>query len=236
MSGAALLSKEIGKYKVNELIFVNDLYKSKFKNIFSELAFYKAIERLCAKKVLIKVAKSVYSKPDVTRYGILGPSENDIIEKFVENYKGLIVGYTLYNRLKLTTQLSNNIQILSNNLSTNTKKVENINVIKINIKIDEKVKTILEGLDVLENYNKIQEINNIYFVLFAEKLANSYEEKVFEYVLKKCNEIKIKKSTIAFYREILNFYKVSNSLDKYLSPLSKYKFPLMEKIYETIRG
>lgn len=234
MSGAALLKNEINKFKVNELIFVNELYDSKFKDIMSELSFYKAIERLCYKKILIKVAKSIYSRPEVTKYGILGPSENDIVSTFIDNYKGLVIGYTLYNRLKLTTQVSNNIVILSNNIKASTKKLDNVFVKKIDFKINDKIQTILEGLDVLENYNKIQEVNNLNFVIFTKKIASNYEEKCFEYVLNNCNEIKVKKSTIAFYREVLNYYNVANSLDRYLSPLSKYNFPSMEKIYETL--
>ena len=41
--------------------------------------------------------------------------------------------------------------------------------------------------------------------------------------------------TISFLREILNYHKVENNLDEYLSSLSEYKHPKMEELYEAAR-
>ena len=46
---------------------------------------------------------------------------------------------------------------------------------------------------------------------------------------------KFKKSTIAFQREVLNYYGIRNCLDRHLSAMSKYKHPKMEEIYEAAR-
>ena len=230
MSGAALLKNEINKFKVNELIFANELYESKFKDIMSEFSFYKAIERLCYTNILIKVAKSTYSRPIVTKYETLGPSENDIISTLTNNYKGLVIGYTLYNRLKLTTQVSNNIIILSNNIKTSTKRINNIYIYKVNLIVNKKVKSMIEVLDVLENFYFIEDLNLVNFKFFIKNVIYDFREDVFDEIIKEIN-IKVKKSTIAFYHELLNFFSVKNKLDKYLSRVSRYKIPLIKEIF-----
>lgn len=155
MIRAPILIEEINKYKVNELIFINELYESKFKNVLSEFAFYKEVERLCTKNLLIRVAKSIYSRPKVTRYGILGPSEVDLISTFVDKSKGVAIGYRLYNSLNLTTQVSNNVIVLSNSIKDNTKRINNVFIYKVELKINKKVKSMIEVLNVLENFYSI---------------------------------------------------------------------------------
>ena len=59
-----------------------------------------------------------------------------------------------------------------------------------------------------------------------------HRQDVFEYV---SAEIKYQKRTIAFLREILNYYGISNSLSGQLSALTRYNYPKMEKINELAR-
>ena len=231
MIRAPILIEEINKYKVNELIFINELYESKFKNVLSEFAFYKEVERLCTKNLLIKVAKSIYSRPNVTRYGILGPSETDIISKFVDKNRGVVIGYRLYNRLNLTTQVSNNIIVLSNNIKDNTKRINNVFIYKVELKINKKIKSMIEVLNVLENFYSIEDLNLLNFKSFINNEIGEFYEKLFDMIIKERN-IVIKKSTIAFYHELLNFFNIENTLDKYLSRLSIYKIPLINELFK----
>ena len=46
---------------------------------------------------LVKIAKGTYHLPKVSKYGIVPPSEKEIISAFTENGTGTVVGYSLYN-------------------------------------------------------------------------------------------------------------------------------------------
>ncbi len=219
-------------YKENEIIFASKLYKSELHNLISEAAFYKSLERMCKTGELIKIAKGTYHLPKLSKYGLVPPSEEEIISAFIKNNTGTVIGYSLYNSLNLTTQISKSIEVMSSVPDSHTKNVRNISVYQVQIDYSETVRSIIHGLEVLQNYYNIQDINNFAFLEFAEKLADEYNEEIFEKVISK---IKYKKSTIAFLREILNFYGKENNLNRYLSSLSEYKYPKMEEIYEITR-
>ena len=70
------------------------------------------------------------------------------------------------------------------------------------------------------------------FVNYSRNFAEQYNDEILERVL---SSEKYKKSTLSFLRDILNFYKINNNLDKHLSSMSKYKHPKMEEIYEAAR-
>ena len=90
----------------------------------------------------------------------------------------------------------------------------------------------VHGLEVLQNFYTIQDINYSSFIEYSKKLALSFNNEAFDEVL--WNK-QYKKATISFFREILNYYGVENNLDIYLSSLSEYKHPKMEELYETSR-
>ena len=63
-------------------------------------------------------------------------------------------------------------------------------------------------------------------------MAESFSAAAFEEIV---SAKAYKKSTIAFLREILNYYKVKNNLNGHLSTLSEYKYPKMEELHEAAR-
>ena len=232
MQSSNVIRKELMHYQENELIFASKLYKTKLYDQISEAAFYKTLERMCKSGELIKIAKGTYHLPKIGKYGIVPPSEKEIINTFIKDGTGTIVGYSLYNALNLTTQVAKSIEVMSSALDSFTKTIRNVTVNQVQIDYSENVINMIHGLEVLQNYYNIQDINNLSFTIFAEELSNQYDEEVFKKVISKIN---YKKSTIAFLREILNFYGKENNLDMYLSSLSEYKYPKMKEIYEIAR-
>lgn len=225
-----LVVKETLKcYKENELIFASKLYREKLAGQISEAAFYKTLERMCKSGELVKIAKGTYHLPKFSKYGVVPPSEKEIISAFTDNKTGTVIGYTLYNNLNLTTQVAKNVSVLSSALDSFSKSIRNITVQQVPLEYTDIVKNMIHGLEVLQNYYRIQDINNSAFITFAKEIADGYSKEVFEEVIDK---IKYKKSTISFLREILNYYRIPNNLDVYLSTLSDYKHPKMEEIYE----
>ncbi len=232
MNSVTLIQNALKQYKANELIFASKLYRSVLENQVSEAAYYKTLERLCKSGKLVKIAKGTYHLPKVTKYGVVPPSEKEIVNAFTENEMGTTIGYTLYNSLGLTTQISKNIDVLSSELDGLTKSIRNITIHRVQITYNDPVKSMIHCLEVLNNYSKIEDINYLSFIKFTKTIAESYNEEVFETVY---NAMNYKKSTIAFLQEILNYYNRENNLRNYLSSLSEYKYPKMEKIYEAAR-
>ncbi|MEA5460323.1 DUF6088 family protein [Arcicella sp. LKC2W] len=74
----------------------------------------KALERLQKKGLIKKIAKGVFYKPQMTIFGELKPSEEEVLKSYLfQNGKRIayITGSYLYNKLGLTTQLTRIIRI-----------------------------------------------------------------------------------------------------------------------------
>ena len=232
MKNNSVVKVALGKFKENELIIASKLYKEELLNQITEAAYYKTLQRMCEAGELVKIAKGTYHLPKVGKYGIVPPSEKEIIAAFTENKTGSVVGYSLYNELNLTTQISKTVNVLSSALDGFSKSIRNIVINYVPLKFSPEVEKMIQGLEVLQNFNAIQDINYSAFVEYSKVLAQDFEEKTFEEVISKTN---YKKSTISFLKEILNYYNIKNNLNKYLSSLSEYKHPRMEELYETAR-
>ena len=214
------------------MIFASQLYRTKLYNKMTEAAFYKSIERMYKNKELFKISKGTYYLPKNSKYGIVPPSDKEIISAFTKNETGIIIGYSLYNSLNLTTQVSKSIEVMSSSLEGFTKTIRNIRIQHVDIDYSLEVVNMIKCLEVLQNYYNIQDLNNLAFKNYTKELAKFYDEETFTKVIKTIN---YKKSTIAFLQEILNYYGVKNNLSSYLSCLSEYKFPKMEEINEIAR-
>ena len=216
----------------NTLFEASTMYRQKFNKQMNEMAFYKALERLTKEQILVKVAKGLYARPLVSEYGVIKPTQEQIIEAYVRENRGMIVGYALYNRLNISTQISKNILVYSNAIQGNTKTIGNVNIERKNIIFTSENCNTIAVLEVLENYYTIQDINYHAFIALCEKFAQNYKEQTVNGVL---SVFKYSKSTIDFLRNILNYYEVENNLSERLSALSAYKHPEMEEIYELAR-
>lgn len=217
------------KYKKNELIIASRLYKEEFSLLLSESSFYKIIERLKNKGILARVSKGIYVMPKEGEFGIIPITEEDIIDDYIENKKGMVIGYRLYNRLKLTTQIPFYFEIYSSKITEKCKTIKNVTIKYVDLEFTDEVKRLVEYLEVLENFTFIEDINYVQFIKFTEKFIKNYNDFVLEKVLK---ELKYKKSTIAFLNSILDYYNIDNNIKKYLSAFSNYKIIKMGEIYE----
>lgn len=232
MKGSTIVRNALQEFKENELIIASNLYREKLSEEITEAAYYKTLQRLCEAGELVKIAKGTYHLPKVGKYGIIPPSEKEIVSAFTQNETGTTIGYSLYNELNLTTQVSKTITVMSSALEGFTKSIRNIVVHQVPLQFSEEVKNMVHGLEVLQNFNSIQDINYSAFFQFTEDLAETFNSDVFHKVIETKN---YKKATISFMREILEYYEVENNLDEYLSALSEYKHPKMEELYETAR-
>lgn len=229
MKTRQLVENAISEYSVNEIFFASSLYKEKLSEILTEAAYYKILERMCSSQTLLNIARGIYCRPEITPYGPLGPSETEILKAFTESGSGIVVGYALYNHLGLTTQVSKRTEVFSHNLEQDTKTIGSICVSRHRLDYSKPVSDTVAMLEVLKHFDEIQDMNYKIFIEYAKEFSNNYRQDVFEYV---ASEIKYQKRTIAFLREILNYYGISNNLSRHLSSLTRYNYPKMEKINE----
>lgn len=232
MKGNPIVRNALAEFEANELIIASKLYKEKLSGQISEAAYYKTLQRMCESGELVKIAKGTYHLPKVSKYGIVPPSEKEIVTAFTENETGTVIGYSLYNALNLTTQIPKTITVMSSALEGLTKSIRNVVVYQVPLEFSKEITSMIHGLEVLQNFNSIQDINYSAFLKYSEQLALSYNSEVFEEIV---TTKTYKKSTISFLYDILNYYNVQNNLNKYLSALSEYKHPKMEELYEAAR-
>ncbi len=228
MNGTVVIRQALEQYRENELILVSKLYREKLAGFVSEPAFYKSLERMCKSGELSKIAKGVYYRPKVGKYGTVPPSEREIVSAFTENETGMEIGYTLYNALNLTTQVPKTVTVLSSALEGFSKSIRNVVIERQELQFTEPVKNMVGALEVFQNFSQIQDINYSGFLMFTKAFAENFSNEAFEEVNR---TMKYQKSTIAFAQEVLRHYEVENGLSKHLSTLSTYKHPRMEEIY-----
>ena len=111
------ITKEI-KRKIatfsNDYVFAASDFELGLQN---QSAVVKALNRMTASGEITKLAKGKFYKPRKTQFGDLKPSAYQIAKDYIERdgkLIGYITGYSAYNALGLTTQISSYIQIGTN--------------------------------------------------------------------------------------------------------------------------
>lgn len=198
-------------------------------------AAIKALNRLVEKGKLKKISKGKFYKPEKSIFGTLLPNQYQIVKDLLEDDNkiiGYLTGYSIYNTLGLTTQVSNTIQIGTNNIRPNLKRERYIiNFIKQNNTINKENIPYLQLLDCIKNIKKIPDTtinNNI------ERFINI----ISDYKLKDINHLtrlvqKYPPSTRALLGAILDeleLEKYTEILSKTLNPITKYNIGINNRI------
>ena len=217
----------IGHEPENKLLEASALYSQSFSTI-PEMTYYKTLERMCKKGFLVHLTKGLYYRPKNTCFGTVPISEKDIVDHYIKDNQGIVVGYRLYNQKGLTTQISKRVEILSSAVPGKKKNIHNVYVMNISISLTPETIPIIETLEILQNYKSIEDINNTALAAYMKEFARQYSDEDTVYVLK---NRKYKKSTIAFLESFLNHFQVKNSLNQFLSSLSSYNIPDMKEFY-----
>lgn len=197
---------------------------------FQELkftTFLKYLERLTKSGFIKNIGKGVYCRIVNTPFGPMGIGDKDIVSYFTGSKRdGVVIGYSLYNKYNLTTQISKTVQVYSNKIEGRSKSVGNVVIKKVPYTAS--LQFTVEYMEVLENYNSIEDLNRASFFCFCKKIASDYDEKKFSKVYAFGN---YKKSTIAFLKYILEKFNIKNNLSAFLNSSSKYAHPLLEELH-----
>lgn len=94
-------------------------YLDFIKEVNQKEAVIKTLNRMMASGKISKLFKGKFYKPENTPFGNLQPNQAQVVKDLLkENGKttGYLTGYSIYNQLGLTTQVSNTIQIGKNQI------------------------------------------------------------------------------------------------------------------------
>ena len=191
--------------------------------------YYKILTRLVNDGDLVHLTKGIYYRQKKSRFGVLPISDKEIVQHYTAEQQGLVIGYQLYHKKGLTTQIAKKTTILSTLLVEEQKNIRNVSVQRLTAKLSLDVIGAIETLEILQNYNQMEELNRRRLALYMKQFASQYSEQAVEYVLL---HRRYKKSTIALLAKFMDHLRIKNNLRKFLSPLSKYKIPKMEEFYE----
>lgn len=226
-SQARAIEEFIFRQPENKILTAKQVYKQ-LPEYFSEQAFYQTLTRLTQKGMLCHLTKGLYYRPRCSRFGVVPLGEQAIVEHYTAGGQGMVVGYRLYYQLGLTTQISKNVDILSNVLQENKKTVSNVKVSRLDLNFDATICNAIATLEILQNYRNIEDINHRQMAEYMRKFALNYSEDAIRTVL---GHRKYKKATIAFLAAFLGYWNTKHTLQQYLSRLSTYAVPQMEEFY-----
>ena len=181
----------------NEPIFIEDIkeyimqfYRDEEKEkIFNNIK--EILNRLNKENIIKTAYKGIYYIPKTNIFGEvpLGNSKivqyKYLVDKF-GNVKGYITGANLFNKVGLTTQVPNVIDIVTNECKNNNKYTnKNLNVIirKPKIEIDNENYKYLQFIDLIENKDNIYiEVDNMDEIIYNFIEENELQfEKILKY-------------------------------------------------------
>lgn len=205
--------------------FINEVNKRE--------AIIKALNRMVDAGKLVKLSKGKYYKPEITPFGPLQPDFRQIVKDQLEaNGKliGYLTGFSIYNKLGFTTQVSHIIQIGSNDIRTTFKRERyTISFIRQKNIITKDNIPLLQILDVIRTIKKIPDttiqdsLNRLLAILKAMDMQN----------LQRMVKLAMKyppssRALLGALLEQLGLMDIASPLFSSLNPITKYSLAHIE--------
>lgn len=202
----------------------------------------KALERMQKKGTIKKISKGVFYKPEMTRFGELGPDYDALLNKFLfKNQKrvGYVTGGALYNQLNLTTQNYFRKKIATNR---SRKKIEigwlKTSTVKSYVEITDENYQLLGILDALKDIKKISDTptSEVIKILAPkiEKFKQQDIQSLMEYALKYPPRVRALLGAILEYKFSTTFDLAE--LQKSLNLTTTYKIGINETDLPTLKN
>lgn len=191
-------------------------------------AVIKALNRMAESGKIAKLSKGKYYKPENTPFGNLQPNQYQVVKDLLEDdgkIIGYLTGYSMYNQLGLSSQVSNTIQIGRNEIRPNFKRERyKISFIKQKNTITKENIKLLQILDAIRYIKAIPDatIESSCKRLLALLKELSEKEKV-TIVRLALKYPPATKSLLGALLDELQQMSVTSQLYKTLNPITKYK-------------
>lgn len=190
-------------------------------------AVIKALNRLAASGKISKLSKGKFYKPENTVFGNLEPNQYQVVKDLLEEEGktiGYLTGYSIYNKLGLTTQVSNTIQIGKNEIRPKFKRERyTISFIKQKNTITKENIPFLQLLDAVRYIKKIPDTSIASACTRLVNIAKEMTDKDVATLTRLAQ--KYPPATRALIGAILDEAgkrTLTDSLWKSLNPISKY--------------
>jgi len=201
----------------------------------------KALERLQEKGVIKKLSKGIFYKPEQTVFGELQPDYSEQLRPYLfENGKRIAyeTGYSLYNRMGLTTQMAFRIKIASRSkrISINRGSLK-ADAVKSYAEVTEANYELLGFLDAIKDIKRIPDcsVSQAVKILSGKirTLNNKQISGLVKYALLYPTRVR---ALVGAMLENLNIQANTKKLKQSLNPLTKVKLGLKETELPTIKN
>lgn len=207
-------------------------------------AIIKHLNRLVQSGKINKLSKGKYYKPQESVFGTLLPEQYQIVKDFLEEEGrkriGYITGYSVYNKLGLTTQISNIIQIGTQDTRPKLKRGRfTISFIKQKNTINNDNIPLLRLLDVIRFIKKIPDTTVDKSCKRLLELLGELGPDQWVQIIKL--SFKYGPGTRALLGALLSTIQINNEsmlneLFESLNPITTYKIPVSEEILPTAKN
>ncbi len=224
----------IQEYEDGKLFTYNDLGVTNSQFV----AVSKMLSRLVKKGEISRLTKGVFYKPKRTKYGLLRPSEQEIIDLIIRkklNSKGYVTGINVYNKIGLTTQVSNVITISTPN-NQRSISLENLEI-KISYRkgfiAPSNVEDIalLQLLDAITDFKKIPDRDDYLFAKIVQGKIMSYDARTLKRLLELSLEYPPRtKALLGAILELSGFNESATTLKLSLNMLTMFKLNINKKV------
>ena len=231
MKVSDIVINKINRFK-SGYVFTYDDFNIPVNNIG---ALKMALNRLVNSGKIIRLSKGQFYKPEITEFGVLRPPEYQVVKDLLED-NGITIGYltgvSAFNKLALTTQLSNTIQIGTNIDRKSRKRGKfNIRFIRQKNTITKDIIYLLQILDSIRFIKKIPDsdvtISYIRIRILIKNLSKNEKEMIAKLALK------YNPGTRALTGSILDQVAESDITDKLLgslNPVSVFSYNIIGDI------
>ncbi|HBG58451.1 DUF6088 family protein [Proteiniphilum sp. UBA1028] len=193
-------------------------------------AVIKALNRMVAAGKIAKLSKGKYYKPETTPFGYLQPDQSQVVKDLLEeNGKtvGYLTGYSIYNSLGLTTQLSNVIQIGKNVVRPAFQRGQyTISFIKQKNIITKENIPLLQIMDAIRYVQKIPDTtirkSGMRLSVILKNLSDTEKSTLIRLALKYPPSARALLGTLL---DTIQTDALSQPLYDSLNPITKYKLP-----------
>ncbi len=202
-------------------------------------AVIKTLNRLAASGKIAKLSKGKYYKPEKSAFGKLQPNRYQIVKDLLEEdgkITGYLTGYSIYNQLGLTTQVSNIIQIGKNTVRPGLRRAG----YKISFVLQKNIitKENIPLLQILDSIRYIKKIPDTTISAACKRLIEIIKE------LSKDNKATLVRLALkyppaarallgAILEEIGN-RSLTKPLSKSLNPITTYNLSGAEKVLSSV--
>ena len=191
-------------------------------------AVIKALNRMVVSGKISKLAKGKYYKPEQTVFGTLRPNEFQVVKDLLEDdgkVIGYLTGYSIYNQLGLTTQVSNTIQIGRNEIRPMLKRERyTIKFIKQKNTITKENVSFLQFLDAIRYIKKIPDSSISSVCLRLLSLLKKPSDKNLATIVRLSQKYPpATRALLGALLEEIGVMQFQELLQKNLNPITKYK-------------